>query len=95
MTKRKELLTLDLLRRVFINTIKLRCKNCSYIFEDYKFEEETNLKKKLVSGGTITSTLILKCPFCNKDWEKNCGVDFNVYPHIRKAVIENYSKRKP
>ena len=80
---------IDLGSKVFKHKASLRCKGCRHILKEYTYEKEEDIMDSSSWGDTESRTLILKCPKCDKNWEKNCGVDFKVYPHIREAVLQN------
>ncbi len=79
---------IDLKATMFKHKISLRCK-CGYIFNEDTYEKKENISDPFTSGDTEERTIILKCPKCDQDWRKNCGVDFEVYPHIEKAILQS------
>lgn len=82
-----EMFSIDsLFSEVFKHKVKLECHNCKHIFADYEYEEEYD-EDSLMYGDSETLTLLLSCPCCDEDWEKNCGIDFRTYPHIKEAII--------
>ena len=63
----------------------LQCGNCKKVFKDVTEHIEPEFIED-EDGDIVIKTIINVCPCCDDDWEKNCGVDLDIFVWIKNEV---------